>query len=273
MPPAFLYMITSLTNNRVKLVRGLQSHRRIRHREQRLVVEGTRLVEEAMALGDKPDFVLHTGAWVESSGGAVLLESLMEAAVPTLLVSDQVMASCADTESPQGVLAVSPFPEIATPAAPTFVLVIDQLRIPGNLGAILRTAAAAGVELVLLPPGNIDAYNPKVLRGGMGAHFRVPILQRNWEEISQLLRNLEVWLASAGDGVRHDWVDWTQPVALIVGGEASGAGDLASNLVSTGLDLSRSSGHVHVPMPGRIESLNAAVAAGILLFEIVRQRS
>ena len=69
MPPAFLYMITSLTNNRVKLVRGLQSHRRIRHREKRLVVEGTRLVEEAMALGDKPDFVLYTGAWAESSGG------------------------------------------------------------------------------------------------------------------------------------------------------------------------------------------------------------
>jgi TrmH family RNA methyltransferase len=254
-------------------VRGLQGHRRIRHREKRLVVEGTRLLEEAMAPGQKPDFVLHTSAWAETSSGAALLKRLAVATVPALPVSDQVMASCADTESPQGVLAVSPFPEIAAPVDPTFVLIVDRLRIPGNLGAILRTAAAAGVELVLLPPGNIDPYNPKVIRGGMGAHFQIPILCWGWGEIDRQLRDLEFWLASAGDGVRHNRVDWTRPVALIVGGEASGAGDLASSLVTTGVDLGRTCGYVHIPMPGRIESLNAAVAAGILLFEIVRQRS
>ena len=266
-------MITSLANAKVKLVRGLQSRRRIRYREKRLVTEGTRLVQDALETGWLPDFVLYTTNWIDTPAGTALLKRLADLSVPALLVSDTVMASCTDTETPQGMLAVSAFPEIPPPAAPTFVLVIDRLRIPGNLGTILRAAAAAGVELVLLPPGNVDPYNPKVVRGGMGAHFRIPIWHRGWQEISELLGGFEIWLASAGDGTRYDQVDWSRPIALIVGGEASGAGDFATSLVDPELKLGRACGHVHIPMPGGIESLNAAVAAGVLLFEIVRQRS
>ncbi len=257
-------MITSPANPRVRLVRGLQARRKVRYREQRLVAEGARLVHEALGTGLLPDFVFYTAGWADSQAGAALLSALAESGSPALRVSDEVMAGCTGTETPQGVLAVFPFPDLPAPAAPTLVLVVDRLRIPGNLGTILRTAAAAGVHLVLLPPGNVDAFNPKVVRGAMGAHFQLPLLQVGWGEAESRLAGLDAWLASAGDGTPYDQVDWSRPVALIVGGEASGAGHRAAQLAA---------GRVHIPMPGGAESLNAGAAAAVLLFEIVRQRA
>lgn len=262
-------MITSLSNPKVKLVQGLQARRRFRHRQGLLVAEGTRLVQDALAADLMPEFLLVTAAWGESLEGTALVSRL---AAPAFLISDEVMAACTDTETPQGVLAVLPFPNLAPPNIPTFVLVVDRLRTPGNLGTILRTAAAAGVEVLLLPPGNVDPFNPKVVRGGMGAHFRLPILSLGWAEVRDYLTGLNIWLASAGEGKKYDQVDWTGPTALIVGGEASGAGKEAGSLVNPP-GPGASCGKVHIPMPGDVESLNAAVAAGILLFEIVRQRS
>jgi TrmH family RNA methyltransferase len=263
-------MITSLSNPKVKWVQGLQSRRRTRYREERLVAEGTRLVQEALTAGMVPDLVLYTLDWGETPAGVALLASLVGPALP---VSQEVMAACSDTETPQGVLAVLPFPQHRIPSEPSLVLVVDQLRVPGNLGTILRTAAAAAVELVLLPPGTVDPFNPKAVRGGMGAHFRLPILQLDWDELEDHLVGLDIWLASAGGGSRYDQVDWTRPVALIVGGEASGAGDRAARLATRAAGSGRSGGRVQIPMPGGMESLNAGVAAGVLLFEIVRQRS
>ncbi len=257
-------MITSTSNSRIKLVQGLQARRRTRYREQRYVVEGSRLVEDALAAAQAIDFVCYTTGWAATSGGKKALPKLEGLHVPAFLISDELMAICSDTETPQGVLAVLPFPVLEPPAAPTLALVVDRLRIPGNLGAILRTAAAAGVELVLLPPGNIDPFNPKVVRGGMGAHFRLPIQSLGWDQVVDRLAGLDCWLAAAGDGPGYDQMDWTRPVALIIGGEAAGAGQRANELAA---------GLVQIPMPGGMESLNAAVAAGILLFEAVRQRS
>jgi TrmH family RNA methyltransferase len=266
-------MITSLSNPKVKLVQGLQSRRRTRYRKERMVAEGTRLVQEALTAGLMPDLVLYTADWGDAPAGAALLASLIEPAIPALPVSPEVMAGCSDTETPQGVLAVLPFPQHRIPSEPSLVLVVDQMRVPGNLGTILRTAAAAGVELVLLPPGTVDPFNPKAVRGGMGAHFRLPILQLDWDGLEKHLIGLDVWLAAAGGGTRYDQVDWTRPVALIVGGEASGAGDRAVRLATGDAGPGRIGGRVHIPMPGGMESLNAAVAAGVLLFEVVRQRS
>jgi len=257
-------MITSPANPKVKLVAGLQTSRRTRHREGRFVVEGRRLVQDALVAGLAPDLVLHTPAWAASSDGITLLQAIDGAGVASFAVSDELFELCSDTETPQGVLAVLPLPALAPPAAPTLVVVVDRIRTPGNLGTILRTAAAAGVEAVLLPPGNTDPFNPKVVRGAMGAHFRLPLVRLGWEETRARLAGLAPWLAAAGAGERYDQVDWTRPVALIIGGEAGGAGQEAETLAG---------GQVHIPMPGGMESLNAAVAAGVLLFEVVRQRS
>ena len=256
-------MISSLTNSKVKLVRRLQTGRRARHREGKLVLEGARLVREAL-VADKPlDFVFYTAGWAKTPAGATLLDAVSRTGCLLSPVSDAVMASCADTNTPQGVLAVLPFPRFPLPAEPTFILVVDRLRIPGNLGTILRTAAAAGVELVILPPGNVDHFAPKVVRGGMGAHFRLPVLRLGWAETEARLAGLDVWLAAAGKGTQYNEVDWTRPLALIVGGEARGASERAQGMAT---------GRVLIPMPGGVESLNTAVAAGVLLFEVVRQR-
>jgi len=256
-------MITSLANERVKQVRALQAQRRARLREGRFVVEGVRLVEEAVAAGTPLDCAFYLEAVEAEERARALLDALRGQGVPIIPVSEAVMRACSDTETPQGVLAVAAQSHLAAPAHLTLAVVVDRLRDPGNLGTILRTAAAAGVELALLSPGTVDAYNPKVVRGAMGAHFRLPLRHSGWAEIAARLAGLPVWLAEAREGQPYWQVDWRGPVALIVGGEAEGTSPEAAALAT---------GRVTIPMPGGTESLNTAVAAAVLLFEAVRQR-
>jgi TrmH family RNA methyltransferase len=122
---------------------------------------------------------------------------------------------------------------------------------------------------VLLPPGAADAFAPKVLRSAMGAHFRLPILSLEWPEIEAALKppapaaGLNIYLADAKGEIEYTQADFRSPAALLIGGEAAGAGSQAAQLADQ---------RVHIPMPGGSESLNAAIAAAILMFEVVRQR-
>jgi TrmH family RNA methyltransferase len=256
-------MITSLKNDRVRLVRALQERRRVRQRERRFVVEGVRLCYETINTGLRPHFALYTARIREDPRGQALLTAWQEAGVPCEEVSDEVMAACSDTETPQGLLAVVPIPDLPLPLHPTLTLILDRLRDPGNLGTVLRTALAAGVEGVLLAPGTVDATNPKAVRAGMGAHFRLPMVAMDWDEIRRTLAGCRVYLADARGALTYTDADWTGRVALIVGGEAAGAGGRAHALAEA---------TVAIPMAGGVESLNAAVAAAVLLFEAARQR-
>lgn len=252
-------MITSAQNERVKYVRSL-ARRRVRQREGRFVVEGTRLLDELVGAGIEPALVFYTAAWAESPAGQRLLPQIRtgEAAWP---VTDAVMAACADTQTPQGVLAVVPF--LSLSPRPGLLLILDTIRDPGNLGTILRSAESAGVGQVLLAPGTVDLYNPKVVRGAMGAHFRLPVFSHDWPDIVQQASGRAVWLADAAGETAYDAVDWTRPSALIVGAEASGAGEEAAQMAT---------GRVSIPMTGGAESLNAAMATTVILFEAARQR-
>jgi TrmH family RNA methyltransferase len=156
-----------------------------------------------------------------------------------------------------------PIPKWKFPANSTFLLILDGIRDPGNLGTLLRTAQAAGVQAVFLPPGGADAFSPKVVRAGMGAHFRLPIISMDWDQIRSQFSNLSIFLADCERGAAHFQARFDIPLALIIGGEAAGAGSQASNLATS---------RVHIPMPGKAESLNAAIAGAILMFEVVRQR-
>lgn len=252
-------MITSVQNDRVKYVRSL-ARRRVREREGRFVVEGTRLVDEVARAGIEPALLLYTEVWAASEAGREALARLAAPADGAWPVSDEVMAACADTETPQGVLAVVPMPRPAP--GPGLVLVVDGVRDPGNLGTILRSAEAAGAGQVLLAPGTVDRYNPKVVRGAMGAHWRLAAEAAGWDEIAARVAGRAVWVADAAGEVAYDEVDWTIPSALIVGGEAEGAGAEAARLAT---------GRVVIPMGGATESLNAAMAATVILFEAARQ--
>ena len=204
--------------------------------------------------------MFYTEAWAASPAGGRLLPLLKPADQGDWLVSEVVLAACSDTETPQGVLAVVPFQSIQ--ARPGLILILDQIRDPGNMGAILRSAEASGAGQVILAPGTVDLYNPKVVRGGMGAHFRLPVAVLDWPAIARRVADRAVWLADAAGETLCDQVDWTAPSALIVGGEAAGAGDQATTLAT---------GRVSIPMAGGAESLNAAMAATVILFEAARQ--
>ncbi|MEM8860709.1 MAG: RNA methyltransferase, partial [Chloroflexota bacterium] len=149
------------------------------------------------------------------------------------------------------------------PQEPSFLLLLDQVRDPGNLGTLFRSALAAGVEGVILGPGCVDPHNPKVVRSTMGALLRLPIRQSNWDDTTDLLGQCQVYLADAAGESTYTNIDWEQPSALMIGGEAAGAGKNAKAIVHE---------MISIPMANASESLNAAVAGSFILFEALRQK-
>jgi len=252
-------MITSPQNPKLKLIRSLQGRAKARRKENAFLVEGVRLLEEAVAAKWKIRFVLYDRSL--SARGKELLESLQVIEVEE--VDSALLNSLSDTENPQGILAVLDSFQLSIPNSPDFFLILDHIRDPGNLGTLLRTAAAAGADAVILPPETADAFSPKVLRAGMGAHFHIPILSVGWDEIKDRVRDLTVYLAEMEEEVIYTEVNLQDACALVIGGEAEGASQSARDLATT---------KIYIPMPGEVESLNAAVAGAILLFEVVRQR-
>jgi TrmH family RNA methyltransferase len=257
-------MITSTHNPKIKWVRELQSDPDARREAGVLVVEGVRLAEEALAAGWQAKLLLTSDEL--SPRGRSVVEGFIAQGSPVEAVSEPVMRLASDTQAPQGVLVVLAARELPLPASPGFVFIPDGVHDPGNLGSMLRSAAAAGVEAVLLPPGGVDVYAPKVVRAAMGAHFRLPLANLSWKEIEALVERagLQVYLAEASAGEPYARCDLGSPLALIIGGEAQGAGEAARRLSHTCL---------HIPMSGGVESLNAAAAAAVLLFEVARQRA
>ena len=256
-------MITSTRNPKVQWVRALQARSRQRRQEGAFVVEGVRLGEEALRTGWGARLVLHIPGLDERA--RALVAGFAARDVPIEPVAEYVLKAASDTKTPQGVLVVLEIRALPLPSAPRLVFIPDGVRDPGNLGAMLRTAAAAGVDAVLLPPGTADAYAPKVVRAAMGAHFRLPLQVLGWAEIRSYINRheLKVYLAEAGAGAPYNRFDLRLPLALVIGGEAAGAGEYARALAAARL---------HIPMPGEMESLNAAAAAAVLLFEVARQR-
>jgi TrmH family RNA methyltransferase len=256
-------VITSAQNPKIQWVRALQAKGRQRRAEGVCVIEGVRLAEEALASGWPVRLALLGENLTPRA--AALADTLTGSGAPLERVSDRVLASAADTQTPQGVLLVLEVPTLPLPPQLDFVFLPDRLRDPGNLGTMLRTAAAAGVQAVLLPPETVDPFAPKVLRAAMGAHFRLPLRLLSWPEIGELAAQhaLTVYLADAGGGSAHTAADLRRPLLLVIGGEADGASPELRALAHV---------PIHIPMPGGSESLNAAAAAAILLFETVRQR-
>lgn len=261
-------MITSNQNSKIKLVRALLGRAKERREAGAFVIEGVRLVEEAVKGDWRFESVLYDETLSER--GKLQVEGLRLKGVDVEEVSPSVMKSLSDTESPQGILAILQFSQspILRQAQDSvsnhlnFILIPDQIRDPGNLGTLLRSAAASGVQAVLIPPETTDAFAPKVLRSGMGAHFRLPIQEMSWDEIEKVVAPMQVYVAEM-DGQPCWETDLTKPIALIVGSEAEGASESARKLAN---------GKISIPMKGGAESLNAGAAGSILMFEVMRQR-
>jgi TrmH family RNA methyltransferase len=254
-------MISSSRNSRIKLARALTGRSKDRREAEAFLAEGVRLVEEALAGGWPFRFVLHSASLSERASR--LVRRLQERGIETEEVESRLLASLSDTETPQGILAVLASAQPPQPRELGYVLIADAVRDPGNLGTLLRSAEAAGMDAVFATPGTADAFSPKVVRAGMGAHFRLPIYEIKWEEIRTQVAayHWNVYLADMHG--RSCWeTEFRPPLALIIGGEAEGATDAARTLIAQ---------PVSIPMGGGAESLNAAVAGSVLMFEVMRQ--
>ncbi|MEB3317017.1 MAG: RNA methyltransferase [Cyanobacteriota bacterium] len=258
--------ITSLRNPLIKRLRDLH-HAAGRQERQRLLLEGSHLLEEALRLGLAPDLLLATSSWLKRHGA--LLEAL-PAAVPWREVSAEVLAAAATTRHPDGVIATLPWTLPAPPPAPptpAFALLLDHVQDPGNLGTLLRTALAAGVEQIWLGEG-ADPWQPKVLRASSGASLALGIGRFHAAELLDRVRQarsagLTVVGTVARGGEPYWSHDWQSPTVLMLGNEGAG---LSPDL------LARADRLVSLPHSAAVESLNVAVAAGPLLLERERQR-
>lgn len=261
-------MIESLQNEQVKYVVSLQRHK-AREEAQLFVVEGWRFVEEAV-LRNAPIKKVFVCPERETLKWQILQKRLDERGIPFEEVDKRVLRKMCATEEPQGILAVVrqttyTWADLHLDRN-SVLLILDGIQDPGNLGTILRTALAAGVRYVCLTPGTVDLYNPKVLRSTMGAIFSLVLLPDQLpEDILSFCRDrgLSVLMGDIqGTSVYHTKLS-DGPLALVVGNEGNGPSPLFRN---TNVQC------VTIPMAQDVESLNVAIATGILLYEIVRQR-
>ena len=259
-------MISSEKNPKLQLVRALSERAKDRKKQQAFVAEGVRLTEEVLHSGWDVEFVLISENLSER--GQLIAAQFAEQNMLVEEIPSSFMQKLADTETPQGILAVVKQPSVNPPQSLDFALICDAIRDPGNLCTILRTADAANVQAVFLAPGTTDPWAPKVLRAGMGAHFHIPLYKLSWEEIENTLKRQPQAITTyyaAADAENTLWeADQTQATALLVGNEAFGPSKEGIAFANQGISI---------PMPGKSESLNAGMAAGILLYEVVRQRN
>lgn len=257
-------MISSTANPHVKYLRSLRDLPRERRSERSLVLEGVRLVGDALASGAIPHLVLYAPDQLQRTVEGAALLAQLTGRPNCFAASPAAIAAAADTRQPQGIVAAFPWPELAP--RPGLRLVLDAVQDPGNVGTLLRSAEAAGVGLVLCTRGTADVSSPKVLRAAMGAHFNLPIrADLAWATIGAELDACPlVYAADATATMPYYAADWKQPAALIIGSEAHGV---------SAEGLSYATHRISIPMLGRAESLNAAVAGSIILFEALRQRS
>jgi len=259
--------IRSRTNPLVKRLRALKEHG---VEKDLALVEGYTLLEDALSAGLELVEAAFSPEAAESPRGRALVGRLAGRGVPVRHVQAAILSSLSETETSQGVLALArrpSFEEDALYAAEPLIVVAAGLQNPGNVGALLRAAEAAGATGAYLTAGTADPHSWKALRGAMGSAFRLPHVRGlSVDEVLARLRGRGVTslAAVASGGERYDSADLRRPVAFLLGEERGGLGaDLAG----------RADARVSIPMAGRAESLNVAVAAGVLLFEAARQRS
>jgi len=257
-----------MAGNLHTLLRDLQ-RRKARERRGLVVAEGRRLVEDALEAGARVTALLVADDAQESAAG--LLATAAGRAIPAEVAARRDFDALADTETPSGVLAVVEWQPLAlerirVPAGGRqLALVVDAVQDPGNVGTMIRTAYALGAWLTVVLDGTADVRGAKVVRGSMGALFRQQVAAAGFEDWCAFAagHGIATWLATGGGEPVDRLAPWTGSVALVIGNEGQGVRDAWRG---------REHRAVSVPMRPGAESLNAAVAAGILLFELTRDR-
>ena len=245
------------------LARDLK-RRKGRERRSLFLAEGVRAVEELLRSRLSIRGVLVTPQLLESARGAALEQLIAKRGAQMERVDERELASAADTDTPQGVIAIAETPEHRLASIPLAararIVALDGIQDPGNAGTILRTAAALGAAGVVALPGTVDLWNPKVVRGAMGVHFAHPLVHATHAELFEFLdaASIPLWGAAAG-GERIGERPAPDRLAIALGNEGAGL----SEAVRERCELL-----VSIPIEPAVESLNVAVAAGIILHEL-----
>ncbi|MEP7000511.1 MAG: RNA methyltransferase [bacterium] len=245
------------------LARDLR-RRKAREKQGLFAAEGVRAVEELLRSNLTVRGVLVAPQLADAPRGAALIGMLRTAGVELAEIPPLDFASAAETESPQGVLAIAEIPEYALQSLPMAerarIVVLDAVQDPGNVGTILRTSAALGASAVVALPGTVDLWNAKVVRSAMGASFHFPVLSTTWEELDLLRKHqgVALWGADAA-GAPLDTLHPPARLALVVGNEGAGLSAEARNRIDILASL---------PINSHVESLNVAVATGIFLYQL-----
>ena len=261
-------MGTELTKEKIREIKRLHESKE-RGERGLFLIEGVRLMEEAVKERISIEEVLYTSRLEDAGRGPQLLSSLRSMRVPAYHVPERVMESVAETENPQGVLAVArqliwSLKDMIKSKAP--VVIACGLQDPGNLGTIIRTADAGGCGGVITAQNSVDIYNSKVIRATMGSVFRLPVLKIDdpKEVISALKKEgYQIAATTAHTETSYLNADYAKPTAFLIGQEAAG---LAKDILESA-DIK-----IFIPMKDGVESLNAAVSASILIYEAFRQR-
>lgn len=272
-------MITSPANQHIALLRSLHTAKG-RETEGLFLIEGPHVLGAALDAQVLPRLLVYDPTALERTvDGRRLLERVADARAAGTEVYEATAAAierASDTRAPQGIIGAVTLEDVAPDRARArrrgrarpVLLALDALSDPGNMGTILRSALAADADEALLSPGCADPFAPKVVRAGAGAHFHLPIRTGlSWDEIAQRFTGApavnEILVAEASGHTAYDEVDLARRVALIIGNEAHGVSREAAKLATT---------RISIPMWNKVESLNAGIAASVILFEAARQR-
>ena len=264
--------LTSPQNQYVKQMRSLYT-RKGRDKSGLIPVEGSRFAAEALTAAAQGVTTIETvfyetGFDEADASNRELVEAMGQAAHRMFRCSSSLFRNLTRMETPQGIVAAVRRPSVprSLPRGRSLYLVVDRVQDPGNLGTMVRTAAAAQVDAVLCLKGTVDPFNPKVLRGTMGTIFRIPIqFYASSDQLIDELRREDCQLVAADTGGErlHFDVDYSGPTAIVIGNEGQG---VAPELLAV------ADAKVRIPLAADVESLNAGVACGILLYEAVRFR-
>lgn len=263
-----MIQITSMKNPLIKEIKSLY-RKKDRLRGRAFIIEGIKIIEEAINNGYPIKNVIYTDQLLNTEGGTEFFEKIKELN-NLVYVSSNIFKEISDTENPQGILGIASFEHkilndmiiIEKP----FLLLLDGVQDPGNMGTIIRTADAFNVNGIIITDGCVDPYNPKVVRATMGSIFRVPLYytSNGTIELNKLKEmNIKIFATSLEGSVPIYDADFNDGFVMVIGNESKG---VSQDIFSISDKL------IKIPMPGKSESLNAGVAASIIMYEVMKQR-
>lgn len=262
-------IISSFQNQMIKEVKSLY-RKNERWKRELYVLEGIKVIDESIDSNENIKYVLYSEHLFSVDGGKEILEKLSKRGIKIFNITDKLMRYISDMESPQGIIGVNSFNlktlNYLMDKENKLLVILDEIQDPGNLGTIIRTCDAFGCSGVILTEGCVDVYNPKVIRSTMGSIFHIPIsFCKDKNEIIRMLKkhNVDIYTTSLDGSISIYDADFKRDLALVIGNESKGV----SNIFLDEANLL-----IKIPMVGKIDSLNVAIASSIIMYEALKQR-